>query len=98
MGGSAVDDLNLPATVYDYETVTREAFNEVVSAAAKWPAFNSAHEAYGVLLEEMDELWDEVKVNQKHRNLSAMRKEALQVAAMALRFAAEVCDERNGRK
>jgi hypothetical protein len=97
MGDLAVDGLDL-TTVYDYDTATGEAFNEIMSAVGKWPAFNSAHEAYGVLLEEMDELWDEVKINQKHRTLSAMRKEAIQVAAMALRFAAEVCDERNGRK
>lgn len=59
---------------------------------------NSAHEAYGVLLEEVDELWDHVKTKQKNRDLAAMQKEAIQVAAMAIRFALEVCDDVNGRK
>lgn len=71
---------------------------ELVEATAKWPAFNSAHEAFSVLAEEVDELWDHVKINQKRRDLAAMRKEALQVAAMALRFALDVCDETRGRK
>ena len=59
---------------------------------------NSAHEAYGVLLEEVDELWAHVKTKQSRRDLPAMRKEALQVAAMAIRFARDVCTEERGRK
>lgn len=70
---------------------------EAISAGEKWGAFNSAHEGFAVMKEEVDELWDHVKVNQKRRDLEAMRKEAIQVAAMALRFAAEVCDETRGR-
>lgn len=71
---------------------------EVETASAAWPPFNSAHEAFAVLKEEVDELWDHVKTNQKRRDLEAMRREAIQVAAMAVRFASEVCDESRGRK
>ncbi len=72
--------------------------NELASARRNWPAFNSAHEGFAVLKEEVDELWDHVKTNQKKRDLLAMQKEAIQVAAMAIRFAEECCDEINGRK
>lgn len=71
---------------------------EVTQAEATWPPMNSAHEAYGVLLEEVDELWAHVKTKQSRRDLPAMRKEALQVAAMAIRFARDVCTEERGRK
>lgn len=71
---------------------------ELVYAIGYWPAMNSAHEGYSVLLEEVDELWAHVKTKQKNRDLSAMKKEAVQVAAMAIRFAIEVCNEERGRK
>lgn len=52
---------------------------------------NSAHEAYAVLAEEVDELWDEVKGKTGKRSVEDLRKEAVQVAAMALRFIVDVC-------
>lgn len=69
------------------------AIIEATKASYSYPAFNSAHEGYAVLMEEIDELWEHVKTNQKRRDLAAMRKEAVQVAAMALRFIADVCNE-----
>jgi len=71
---------------------------EVETATAMWPVFNSAHEGYGVLKEEVDELWDCVKIKQRNRDLVKMQREAIQVAAMAIRFANELCDEERGRK
>lgn len=51
----------------------------------------SAHEGYAVLLEEVDELWEVVKENQKTPGRSdRLRKEAIQVAAMAVRFLMEM--------
>ena len=79
-------------------SVLAEVEAEVASAEAKWPPMNSAHEAYAVLLEEVDELWDHVKVNQKRRVMPAMRREAVQVAAMAIRFIRDVCDLHRGAK
>lgn len=76
----------------------REITKEHAEAADRWPPMNSAHEGYAVLAEEMDELWQHVKTKQSKRDLSAMKKEAIQVAAMALRFAMDVCNETRGRK
>jgi hypothetical protein len=49
--------------------------------------FNSTHEGFAVLKEEVDELWDEVKQDGSKRELQA---EAVQVAAMAIRFIQEL--------
>lgn len=78
--------------------VGQAAMAEVTRARSNWPPFNTAHEGFAVLLEEVDELKAHVWTNQKRRDLAAMKKEAIQVAAMALRFAAEVCSEETGRK
>lgn len=72
-----------------YELVTDAVVEEVKKARAKFPAMNSPHEGYAVLLEEVDELWDEVK--DRNFDPEKAKKEAIQVAAMAIAFAAEVC-------
>lgn len=87
-----------PVSIREHASVLADVKEEVVEATMTWPPMNSAHEAFAILAEEVDELWDHVKTNQKKRDLEAMRKEAIQVAAMAVRFAAEVCGEERGRK
>ena len=66
---------------------------ELLRAQEHYPTFTSAHEGYAILLEEVDELWEEVKKSPKNRDMKAMREEAIQVAAMAMRFVLDVCDE-----
>jgi hypothetical protein len=68
---------------------------EVLDCDAHFKPFHSAHEAYGVMLEEFDELWDEIKKNQSGRDYPAMAKEAVQVAAMAIRLLRDVCCDAN---
>jgi NTP pyrophosphatase (non-canonical NTP hydrolase) len=93
-----MSDLSSQDELVTLPKVLADVYAEVARATDNWPAFNSAHEGYAVLAEEVDELWDHVKTNQKRRDLAAMRKEAIQVAAMAVRFALEVCSEEAGRK
>lgn len=60
-------------------------------ATRTFDPFHSAHEGFAVLMEEVDELWDEVKANS--HNHAAMRAEAVQVAAMAFRFLKDCCSD-----
>lgn len=46
---------------------------------------HSAHEAYAVILEELEEFWDQVRMHDNQRAPAAMRAELVQVAAMCLR-------------
>ncbi len=64
------------------ELVIDEVREELRRAITKHHPMQSAHEGYAVILEELDELWQEVK----HGTPENARKEALQVAAMAIRF------------
>jgi hypothetical protein len=70
------------------ERAASDAQIESLRASDAWPLFNSVYEEYAVILEELEELWDECreKVPDKER----LRKEAIHVAAMAIRFAAEL--------
>lgn len=72
--------------------------HELRSAVEAYPAFNSAHEGHSVIREEFEELWDEVKVRQGRRDVAKMRHEAIQLAAMAIRFVMDVCDGGRGQK
>ena len=65
---------------------------ELDRAYAKFPTpEKSNHEGYAVVLEELDEAWDEIKRNDSVK----ARKEMIQVAAMAIRFIADL-DLREG--
>lgn len=71
---------------------------EAIKAVNNWPTHNSAHESLAVLEEEVSELRRWVYTKQGDRDLQAMKKEALQVAACAVRFMAEICNEERGRR
>lgn len=93
-----IDSCSQCSKALEEQTLIDEVQKELARARSLWPAFNSAHEGFAVLNEEVDELWEHVRMNQKKRDLVAMKAEARQVAAMALRFALDVCDEKSGRK
>jgi hypothetical protein len=73
------------------DDIAAQVVAEYKKASAVHGAFNSAHEGYAVLLEEVDELWDEVK--NRDLSIEKVRKEAIQVAAMAMRLVHDVCDK-----
>ena len=82
----------------EIEKLLNDIYTEVKEAKEKYPTYNSAHEGYGLLLEEVDELKEEVFLKQDQRSIARMKKEAIQIAAVALRIALEVCNEEVGRR
>jgi cation transport regulator ChaB len=54
--------------------------------------FNSAHEGLSVLQEEVFELMLEVYKKPAKRSRDKLRDEAVQVAAMAVRFLNDICE------
>ncbi len=75
-----------------------DAIKEAMDARARFGRMNSLHEGYGVLMEEVRELEQIVFQKQAVRNPGLLEKEARQVAAVALRIAAECCLEEVIRK
>lgn len=62
---------------------------ECAAAQAKRARFNSGHEGYAVVLEELDEAWQEIKRDDLH----AAVREMIQLGAMAVRFVAEIWEQ-----
>lgn len=85
--------LNKVAATTD-DDVMWQVLNELEQAQKNYPPMHSAHEGFAVIQEEMCELWDEVKKKPSARSIVDMRYEALQVAAMAMRFVIDVCNEK----
>ena len=71
--------------------VSTEVQLEVLDAMSKHSSLNGPHEGYAVILEELNELWDEVKSRKQDK--IKMRAEAIQVAATAISFVIDVCDK-----
>jgi len=73
------------------ENIANQVIKELERTTEKFGSFKSAHEGYCVLLEEVDELWDEVKTNQGYT--MGARQEAIQIAAMAMRYILDISDK-----
>ena len=58
--------------------------DELDVACASWHSFASPHEGWAVIREEVDELWEHVKANTGRGDRA--QDEAIQIAAMALRY------------
>lgn len=68
----------------------RNVMAEVKRAQTLHAPLNSAHEAYAVLLEEVEEFWDEVRKRKAERNPKDIVNELTQIAAMACRTAVDL--------
>lgn len=66
----------------DVSEIIDGVLSELIRAQNDYPAFHSPHEGYAVLLEEVHEVWDAVRKD----DVKHARREAVQVAAMAIRF------------
>lgn len=79
---------NMLMSTEGLHVVMGKAGDEAVKAQGVYGDFASMHEAYGVLAEEVAELFDAVRMRQSDtRRASAIEAEAIQLAAVALRIA-----------
>jgi hypothetical protein len=60
---------------------------ELASARGEHAPLYSHHEAYAVILEELDEYWDEVRKHPSQRDPTALYAELVQIATGAARAA-----------
>lgn len=74
-----------------YKQAVNHVYTEIVNARTKHAPMHGAHEGYAVILEELDELWDEVKAKKLDKAKAYI--EAMQVAAMAVAFMVEVASD-----
>jgi hypothetical protein len=62
---------------------------ELLAAMSKHRGMASPHEGHSVIREELEELWEHVRADTG--DTDEARKEAMQVAAMGLRYALDLC-------
>lgn len=70
------------------DSVLGEVREEAIRAMSQHRPMISPHDGYAVIQEEVDELWDEIKGNRGRE--SSARDEALQVAAMGVRYVVDL--------
>ena len=73
------------------ESVINEVVREFHGAMETYPAMTSPHEGWAIIQEEMDELWEIVRLKPTLRDRNKMREEARQIAAMAIRYMVDLC-------
>lgn len=78
-----------PQRIFADAGVFMDVADELAEARQKFAAFNSGHEGWAVIKEELDELWEEVR--SKNQANARLYEEAKQTAAMAIRFMLDVC-------
>lgn len=69
---------------------TEDVLWEVATARSNYPPIASLHEGFAIILEEVDEFWDEVKKKPKKRDRASLYNELVQIAAMCQRTAEDL--------
>lgn len=76
----------------DKDVALNAVRKELERAMSLHPPYHSPHEGFGVIHEEFDELWEEIK---KHDKCDVarenMKEEAVQLATVAIRFLIDCC-------
>ena len=70
--------------------IAAEIAREVARAEEKHKLLNSPHEGWSVIFEEVEELREHVRADTGRS--AEVRKEAIQVAAIGLRYVLNLCD------
>jgi hypothetical protein len=78
--------------VFDEYTTLIDVARELHAARQKFTPFHSAHEGLAVIEEEIEELREHVYTNLSRRDWPKMRREAIELAAMTVRFIEDICD------
>lgn len=80
------------ATLDKVDEIAEQIATEVRRAVQIHRGMTSLHESYAVILEELDEFWEQVKINPKklngedqQRRMAILRNELIQTAAMCVR-------------
>jgi len=74
--------------------IEKDLKEEIKEVESKFSEYNSPHEGYAIILDELDELWDEIK---KHdHNQLKMYHESIQIACTAIRFCKMIKDNYKG--
>lgn len=69
----------------DRAALLHEIHFEVERSRMHCDKFASLHEAYAVIAEELDEVWDLTRMKRRARDPQELRKEFIQLAAMAVK-------------
>jgi hypothetical protein len=76
-------------------TILNKIYSEYKRANSIYPFFNSLHEGYAILREEVEELWDEIKKKPSKISPNRINEEAIQVSAMAMKIIISHCQKIN---
>ena len=95
--GAFEDDMDYGIKLERQEKLTLEFHEEFLRARKKFLPMASAHEGIAVIEEEYLELRGIVYQKQSERDYAKMRKEVIQLGAMALAFLIEIVETENRR-